>query len=130
MTTADSPGSDRRPFTTVDRWLVLLAMLVYAAGVSVFTIRRMSSEMPAYPGKYLSDDQFDLMMVSMTFFTIVSYAVGFAIITALLDIFTSRPLRILFSLNVALGALATFELFRLPLLMMVFQVLSWAAHKA
>jgi hypothetical protein len=59
----------------------------------------------------------------MTFFWIVTYAVGFALLAAMLDILTTRRPQPLSALNLALAALATLELFRVPLVMLAFYAL-------
>ena len=115
--------SDRGHASQGDRWRILVAMLVYAAGVSIFQARSMS--VLASPG---SGDAADLFMTGYTFFSIVTYAVGFMLLAGLLDIWTGRRAQPLAAMNLALPAIATFELFKLPLLVLGFQVWFWVTR--
>jgi hypothetical protein len=111
-----------------DRWRLFVAMVVYAAGVSFYETRSMMVDIGELSATQKLGPSFELMMAGTTFVSIVACAIGFMLLAALLDIWTGRRPQPLAALNLALPAVATFELIKIPLFVMAFQVWFWATR--
>lgn len=119
MTMVESHQNNR---TTFDKWLLLVAMTVYAVGVSVYQnlsitamMREYGSSMPAVGPIWL--------FASYNFFWIVAYAVGFVLLAAILDRMTKRASQPLTAMSVGLAGCATVELFNAPLQLIGMRIL-------
>lgn len=107
-----------------DRWLVLVAALVYAVGVTVYlglsTIGATSSAgVPPGDATYMV---FVFAFAGITFLQILGSAIGFVLLAALLDLLTERRPQPLSALSIALAGFATFEVLELPLLMIAMRI--------
>ena len=126
MTTIDP--SDHSDAAQGDRWRLLVAMLVFAAGVSFFQTWSLVAFAVEHDVTALPDDA-ALFMAGFTFVSIVAYALGFMLLTCLLDLWSGRTPQPLAALNLALPALATFELIKMPLLTAALSVWFWVAAR-
>jgi hypothetical protein len=121
MATIDN-DADQSSVSQGDRWLTLVAMLVYVAGVSIYTTLSMTLAIGEHGSAHTPGDTADQVLIGFTFFSIVAYAIGFAMLAGVLDVWTGRRAQPLNALNLALFAVATFEVIKLPLYMLAFQV--------
>jgi hypothetical protein len=124
MTTIDH--SDHGRVAPGDSLRMLLAMLVYAGAVSLYitlsaSAAARSAGIAVEPGSIQ-----DVAFIGLTFASIVAYAAGFMLLAGLLDLWTGRSPQPLTALNLALPAVTTFELIKMPLLILAFQVWFWA----
>jgi hypothetical protein len=119
--------SDHGQVSQGDRWRMLFAMLVLAAAVSAYQAAWLwvtvnDNAIKPFPGEA------GLFMAGFTFLSIVAYAVGFMLLSGLLDIWTGRRAQPLAAINLALPVVATLELFKVPILMAGFQIWFWATR--
>lgn len=108
--------TDRSGLAATDKWLLLLAMTVYAAGVSLYAELSITAAMNQYGSEAIAAGR-EFLFAGYTFFLIVAYAVGFVVLAAVLDRLNTRAPQPLTALSVGLAGAATAELFRVPLLM-------------
>ncbi|MBI1212685.1 MAG: hypothetical protein GC190_14565 [Alphaproteobacteria bacterium] len=108
-----------------NRWRMLIAMVAYTAAVSFFESRSIMFLLNDADGTRRTQS-YQLMVAGTTFLSIISYAVGFMLLAGLLDIWTGRRAQPLAALNLALPAVATFELIKMPIWVLIFQIWFWA----
>jgi hypothetical protein len=120
MTTIEQIG--RRGTSIGDRWRLFVAMLVYAGAVSAYSTLSLSFAVRDAGTSFPPGSSADILFIVVTFASIVAYAIGFAVLAGLLDVWTGRRPQPLAALNLALPVLATFELIKVPLLRAVFQI--------
>ncbi|MBL9096999.1 MAG: hypothetical protein JNK07_08740 [Alphaproteobacteria bacterium] len=119
---SDSSGSPAALGRLADRWLIFIAALVYAAGVTVCVALSTTSAMSG--GGIAPGDATYMVFAfaGITFFWIVCSAVGFVLLAGLLDVLTERRPQPLSALSIALAGFATFEALEYPLLMIAMRI--------
>lgn len=123
MANIDDSSAPPAPFASPgDKWLLLAATLVYAAGVSTYVALSTTSAMRDIGSAIVPGGPFDFLYAGFTLFWILGSAIGFMLLAGLLDILTERRPQPLSALNIALAGFATFELLKVPLLMIALHI--------
>lgn len=119
---SDSSGSSTPFGRPGDRWLTLVAALVYAAGVAVYLGLSTTGAM-SRTGIAPGDATYMVFaFAGITFLWILGSAVGFVLLAGLLDILTERRPQPLSALSIALAGFASFEVLEIPLLVIAMHV--------
>lgn len=119
---SDSSGSTARFGRLGDRWLLLMAALVYAAGVTVYVALSTTDAMSLTGIAPGDATHMVFAFAGITFLSILGSAVGFVLFACLLDIMTERRPQPLSALSIALAGFATFEVLKFPLLVIAMRV--------
>lgn len=120
--TSDTSGSSALSGRPGERWPMLVAAFVYAAGVTV-CVALSTTGAKSRPGIAPGDATYMVLaFAGITFLWILGSAVGFVLLSGLLDILTERQPQPLSALSVALAGFATYELLEFPLLMIAMRI--------